>query len=619
MKILIIQLARLGDIYMSWPTVRALKRMYPDSHIDLLVRSRFKGATIGLNEADRVLELNTQHILESLFEDKANLDPALEKLSEVKNTLRMQKYDKIVNLTFSPFSSYLCHAISHETTQVTGYTRHEDGYLSIPDDGSSYFYAQVGLNRFNRLHVTDLFSNVAGVDLVAADFAPPPEASEIQLPSENFIVIHVGASQKFKMIESHKWSQIINQLKVQHPDKHFILIGSQDEYAYAQSIESSVSQVQIHNWVGKTNLHDIFKLLSKAKLLVGCDSAPMHMATLANCPSFCVSFQAVNFWETGPRSDKSYVAFFARAEDVETTLVAEQIHNVLIGSPLSDEIFQYTGGYPCYTRVKKHDCFEWGLIQALYLGGELPVLESAIQLEGFRRLREVNSVIHEQIENIRQTGETKAISGLIQRADEIVDVIGKLVPDISPLIRWYQTEKIRIPPLQLSQIMDETEKIHQQLEVWLSAYLGPGLISVKELQGSLQHYANLIHKTQQQILMLVAELRFSGIQLAFEQLSKVIDLNMSLVNGLKDIKYSLADTLSHFDVDQWQQYESQLHQVIHDIAAHMERNDYNVVADSLEHELISSLDGWVELLKQNEQSLNIYLQQQIQGTHGVGG
>lgn len=617
MKILVIQLARLGDIYMTWPVIRALKRVNPAAQVDLLVRNRFKGATVGLAEVDRVLEFNTQHILDSLFEDKQDLNSSLEKMSQVANTLHMQRYDRIINLSFSPFSSFLTHAIAHSKAHVSGYSRHADGYLHIPDDGSSYFYAQVGMNRFNRIHITDLFSNVAGVDYVDADFAPPVLDSQLNINLENTVIVHVGASQKFKMLDSHKWAQIINKMYAQNTKYKFALIGSADEQAYAETIESSVSKAPIVNLIGKTNLQDIFKLLSKAELLIGCDSAPMHMATLVNCPTLCVSFQTVNFWETGPRSERSYVAFYPQAEGVDADFVAQQALHILNQEELSEVIFKYTKGYPCYTRAKDHSAFEWDLIQSIYLSQPLPQIENKIQLEGFQRLREINSVIQEQIENIRQTGRVKELSGLIQRGDEIVQVIGQLVPEICPLIRWYQTEKIRIPPLHLSSIMDETEKIHKQLDVWLDYYLGPQVGSIKSVLGSVQHYQELIYKTEQQVLMLCTELRFSGIKMAAEQLTKVIDLSMSLVNGLSQLRDNLASILDKFDAHTWNFNENELHGVIFKVEENMIKSDYNLVADCLEHDLIGCLDNWITVLKNNEEQLNYQVERSVQEGNGA--
>ena len=41
MKILCIQLARFGDVYQTWPVMRALRRNNENAEIDILVREKF--------------------------------------------------------------------------------------------------------------------------------------------------------------------------------------------------------------------------------------------------------------------------------------------------------------------------------------------------------------------------------------------------------------------------------------------------------------------------------------------------------------------------------------------------------------------------------------------------
>ena len=66
MKILVIQIARLGDILMTWPAMRALRRAHPQAEIHLLVRPRFEAATRGLECVDRVIAMPSLEILEPL-------------------------------------------------------------------------------------------------------------------------------------------------------------------------------------------------------------------------------------------------------------------------------------------------------------------------------------------------------------------------------------------------------------------------------------------------------------------------------------------------------------------------------------------------------------------------
>ena len=68
MKILILQLARLGDLYMSWPAMKALRRQYPTAEIHLMVRSSFKEAMVGNNSVNKIIELNSEKILFSFFQ-----------------------------------------------------------------------------------------------------------------------------------------------------------------------------------------------------------------------------------------------------------------------------------------------------------------------------------------------------------------------------------------------------------------------------------------------------------------------------------------------------------------------------------------------------------------------
>jgi ADP-heptose:LPS heptosyltransferase len=126
MKILVLQLARLGDIYMTWPALKALKRAHPDSTVHLLTRPKFEAATEGLQVVDKHFSLPSAHLLEPLISLEADVDASMSRLDTVLDQMKAERYDWIINFTFSPLSSFLVHAISTPSTRVTGYTRHQD-------------------------------------------------------------------------------------------------------------------------------------------------------------------------------------------------------------------------------------------------------------------------------------------------------------------------------------------------------------------------------------------------------------------------------------------------------------------------------------------------------------
>src|SRR4051812_25965887 len=104
MKILVLQLARYGDIYLTWPSLRALRRQNPDAEIHLLVREKFKAATEGLGSGIIVHTMPISDILAPLVSGPGVSSPSVEVakfvLDEWIDQLSAIKWDRIINLSF---------------------------------------------------------------------------------------------------------------------------------------------------------------------------------------------------------------------------------------------------------------------------------------------------------------------------------------------------------------------------------------------------------------------------------------------------------------------------------------------------------------------------------------
>src|SRR3954464_11727282 len=98
-KILVLELARLGDIYQTWPALRALKRLNPDSEIHVLTRPRFSAALEGLTAVDRIHQLPTAQILEPLVQLNMDVRTSYDRMSSFVETLKVHNFDWIVNFS----------------------------------------------------------------------------------------------------------------------------------------------------------------------------------------------------------------------------------------------------------------------------------------------------------------------------------------------------------------------------------------------------------------------------------------------------------------------------------------------------------------------------------------
>ncbi len=469
MKILILQLARLGDIYMNWPALRAIRRMYPEAQIDLLTRTRFEGAVEGLKVIDRHLTLPSERLLEPLINENPNVDLSLEKLESFLSGLRDNNYDWIINFSFSPVSSYLTHAVSVPSTKVTGYTRFNDGYFNPNDEISSYFYAQVGPGRKNRVHISDIFASMLNIEYIESDWAAPDCHTKIHLP-DNYLVIHVGASEKHKSMGAAEWIHALNFIRKGHPGKTFVLIGAESEVQISDEICSACEGAQIFNLVGKTKIFDLFSIIKKAELLVGCDSAPIHMASLVDTPTLNISVGNVNFWETGPKSSLSFILRF-NDQVADGAKVGQVVCDILKGK-VSKGLILRSAGLVSYVieNETESESFDWKLIEAIYLGAPYPMAERIEVIHGAMKLSDVNHFIMEQIALIPEIG-IERIVPLVEQGEQIIKTISQIVPELSPLIHWYQAEKIRIAPGNPEEVRLATLEVHKRFNMHLRAYI----------------------------------------------------------------------------------------------------------------------------------------------------
>lgn len=479
MKILIVQLARLGDILMTWPQVRALKRNYPDAQIDMLVRPRFKVATEGLTELHRVIEFPVENIFEPLFKEPLRLEQSLGAVNQIIEELKGYNYDWIINSTLSPASSYLTYEIQSEQSKVSGYTRTSDGYLSIKDDVSIYFYAQVGVDRDNRIHLADLFT-------MMTESQPSPEdwKTRIHQPSpislEKYLVVHVGASREDKKFSPFKWRTFITHFQKLSP-LPIVLIGNAEESKEASFISLGFDSAQVLDYTGKLNFTDLFPLIAHATLYIGCDSAPLHIASLVDTPALNISFASVNFWETGPRSKKSRVLYAATEADLPSETVANEALSIINNSaPTTESIVASTDtpSFQAPPNTRNAD-WNWNLLKALYMNEPKPLIDTNTRRQGLKNLLDVNQVIMEQLSTIRKSRNVNTVSGIMARCEEVIESVGSLVPELQPLIRWYQTQKTLIGPGAPLAILEATHQAHIDfdaiIQFWLTTETQPPL------------------------------------------------------------------------------------------------------------------------------------------------
>ena len=481
MKILVLQLARFGDIFQTWPCLSALRRQYPEAEIQLAVRERYQAAAAGLTVVDKLVSMPTKSILSPLVFSEEGIEDSLIEMDRYIDEFDSD-YDQIINLSFSPFSSYLVDEIKSPKTQVMGYDRFEDGFLKIADDASAYFYAQVGVGRFNRLHLVDVFAMIADVELKEEDFKGPSSDFSVRT-DKPYYVIHVGASKSFKTCKPETWESVLRVLlkKTEHV---VYLVGTAEERINSDWIDT---QNRIVDLCGETSISDLFPIVAGAEAVIAGDSMLVQVANLTNTKCLNLSFPTVNLWETGPRVPGSRVVFFNSVDDVSPQQVCAQLanlknedaldRNVFLCKPQNHVMYQYTQAI--------EGEFQWALVRAMYMGFDYPVAEKIDIAIAQSKIYELSVLGIENLKEVQKNPQNRVSMGILDEVDQLMIEVGRRNSESEPLVKWFLAEKSRIGPGKFEDILDQTINVYKQLQVVSNLYTMDEQIPVDVERGDL--------------------------------------------------------------------------------------------------------------------------------------
>ena len=473
MKILVIQLTRLGDILCTLPTLSSLKRDFPEAQIHFLVRKSFADAASLGSVVDHHWYLDSEKLISPMIMGDGQYGQSLNSLTQLVGQLRLERFDKIINLSFSPSSSFLTHLISRGQIPVSGYTRTSDFYLHIPDEASRYFRAQVSLEKSNRIHVVDLMAWVAGTSITENDLTllnQDKSGEEIR-----GIVCHLGASDAKKIWPLEYWMNLIRSI-IQELNLEVTLVGGKKELELGDMVVRELNANKLlTNKIGSASLRELVQLLGKSELFVGADSGPLHAASLAGCKALNLSVGNVRFWETGPLLKDSRVLvkknpYYLTPETVfsEVTAIIDNRNNANSHSirccSLRDSVRYFA------TVDSKVPEDSWEAVKWLYFKGPKPVITPVMEI-ALKQCIETCEIGLKQAEVFYSCPERIEISNILDRLDQVFNLIKMKVPFIAPLVDDYFCEKANIPPGSREEVFCQTDVCYRNLMTLCQSFL----------------------------------------------------------------------------------------------------------------------------------------------------
>ena len=278
-RILIVQLADIGDLIVSTPALDALREAHPKAHITLLTTAHAAPVVTSTNLVDEIITFDKGQFNSS----RAFFKPA--NVRRIFN-LRGGHYNTVV--FFHHFTLKLGTAKFALIALATGAKRR----LGL-DNGNGWFLTErLPDEGFGAKHQAQYWLDVVG--LLGAKTAPRPAIIQKQVPSSEFrvpseklvVVIHAGSGgySTARRWDAAKFAAVADRLHDEY-DATIVLVGAKGDDS--DSVKS-LMKTSPTDLTGKTSLPELAGILAKSDLFIGADSGVMHVAAAAGTPIVAV-------------------------------------------------------------------------------------------------------------------------------------------------------------------------------------------------------------------------------------------------------------------------------------------------------------------------------------------
>ena len=305
MNILLVRLSSFGDIVLTTPVIKALRRRYPDASLDFALYDRFNAALSEHPEIDRLLVLPKKK-LKQLLGQRRYL-AFLRELIGFVSELRRKKYDQVIdlhNVTESALVALLARGGVKTGNRRQLLTLLFDKRLAI-DDGFSTAKSHVAYTNLSYLQAAGLLGES---DLPAAPrlefFLPAAAVAEVDaylrehgLEGKRLAGVNPCASYDFKRWNEAGFAAVADHLA--ESGYTVLIFGSPGEQAIVQRVIDGMKQKALDT--SHLTLFQAFELIRRLKLFVTNDSAPMHIASAFDTPLVAIH-GPINVRKFGPLS-----------------------------------------------------------------------------------------------------------------------------------------------------------------------------------------------------------------------------------------------------------------------------------------------------------------------------
>lgn len=271
-RILVIALRRIGDVLLTTPLIRSLRRAWPDARIEALVFTDTVGILKGNPDLDGTIALPA----------RPSVGQSLGLAARIA-----KRYDLAISTQSGDRPTFFAALAGRVNVAPLG----QGGAMGVLKR-TLITHASPVAAGVHRVEEMLRLADAIGVPRVAELVAPQGSVRADLLPAEPYAVIHPAPMFHYKRWNADGWRKLVEGF-AQRGLKVLVTGGpAPAERAYLDEILSGTAATRLD---GALAWHEIAALMAGARVFVGPDTSVTHLATASGAPTIAL------FGPTDPR------------------------------------------------------------------------------------------------------------------------------------------------------------------------------------------------------------------------------------------------------------------------------------------------------------------------------
>lgn len=277
-KILISNISQLGDVIMMTSLLPALKKALPDIQIGVIVGSWAEKMVLGHPLIDHVHLLDHWKVSRSSQGRFEKFKHYVQMYQEALKQIKLLQYDAALECCYY-FPNTIPLIYRAKIPVRIGFTSGGFGPLLT--------HPVQWTNRLQSAahHFADLLSLITPIDRRLLKPILPPISGTSTLPTKTYLVIHMGSGNPIKEWPLEEWRLLSQKLSADGHTLAFTGKGGKEAAAIASVIRDLPRCI---NLCDRLSWEECVVLIKGAKLLVGVDTGPGHVAAATDTPSVLI-------------------------------------------------------------------------------------------------------------------------------------------------------------------------------------------------------------------------------------------------------------------------------------------------------------------------------------------